>query len=99
MRYLFLYRAGDVPQDELGANVDALWAWVDALATRPEHVMTMAVDNGLRISGEGATPADDEVFGVSVVDVPDLDAATALTAGWPELPHGGTIDVRPEVTR
>jgi hypothetical protein len=61
--------------------------------------MTMAVEDGLRISGEGARPTDTEVFGVSVVDVPDLDAATVLTAGWPEFPHGGTIDIRPEITR
>jgi len=99
MRYLLQYRAGDVPEDERRENIAALWSWVDALAAKPEHVLTVAVDAGVRVSADGARAATDPVFGVSVVDVPDLDAAIALTAEWPELGHGGAIDVRPELAR
>ncbi|UNX55630.1 YciI family protein [Georgenia sp. TF02-10] len=99
MRVLLQYLAGEVPEAERADNVAALWAWVDDLAARPEHVLTVAVGEGVRVSADGVGPAAGSVFGVSVVDVADLDAATALVRDWPELAYGGAVDARPELVR
>ncbi len=99
MRALLQYRAGDVPEADRAANVAALWAWVDALAAKPEHVMTLALGEGVTVGGDGGPGDGDGVFGVSVLEVRDLEAATALTSDWPELSYGGAVDVRPELGR
>lgn len=100
MNVTLIYRAGRVPPEAQPENVAALWDWLAWLEQRPEHVLTTALGPGVRVSNQGVEREDEpEVFGFSVVDVPDMADAIALTAPWPELQWGGRVEVRPEIHR
>ncbi|WP_109210534.1 MULTISPECIES: YciI family protein [Microbacterium] len=98
MRVALQYKPGTVPAERAAENVERLWAWLDQLRDRPEHVMTIALGDHRRIGRAtvDSTPPGD--FGFTVVDVDDIEGAVALTQGWPEFEWGGAVDVRPEVT-
>jgi hypothetical protein len=97
MRVALQYLPGTVPQERSAENVQLLWTWLERLRRRPEHVLTIALADHLRVSraaSDAPAPVD---FGMSVVEVDTIEDAVALTKGWPEWEWGGAIDVRAEV--
>lgn len=100
MRVVLHYRSGNVPDDRVEAEVEALWAWVGRLATRQEHLTTVVLDvGGLTAGQDGSTPYAGDAFALSIVEAESLDAAQALVRDWPEFAFGGHIDIRQELAR
>lgn len=100
MRVVLQYRSGDVPDDQVEAEVEALWAWVGRLSTRSEHGTTVVLDvGGLTVDRNGSTPYAGDAFAFSIIEVDSLDVARALVRDWPEFAFGGHIDIRQELTR
>ncbi len=97
MRVLIQYRRGQVPGEHAAANERALWEWVARLRSRPEHEQTLALSGGRTVSSAGTGDYAGDVFGISVLRVPHLDAAIDLLADWPELPYGGRADILTEL--
>lgn len=97
MRVVIQYRSGQVPEAESAANEQALWTWLDHLRARPEHEQTVVLGGGRTVSAGGSTEYDGEVFGISVLHVPSVAAAVEMLTGWPELAHGGHLDVLGEL--
>lgn len=99
MRVVVQYRAGQVPEQDSEANVQALWDWVDRLDERPEHRQTIVLAGDHTIDRQGSTTYAGAVFGLSVLEVDSLEEASALVADWPEFRYGGSLDVLTELQR
>ena len=93
MKYMFVYRGGDVPEDQADRNIRELWAWLDRLKEQGYETARFA-GCGRSVVSQGAV--DDyagDVFGMSIVEAENLEQAVALTADWPELQYGGRIEI------
>lgn len=93
MRFLFIYHGGEVPEDEEPQNIQDLWDWLDALKDAGKEE-TRFVGSGVQeIFQDKVSDYSGKVFGVSIIKCDDLEEAIALTKDWPELPHGGKIEI------
>ena len=93
MRFAFLYHGGTVPEAEQEQNCDQLWRWLDQLKAKGAEVAGVAMSNGKTISANSVAAYSDDVFAVSIIDADSMETAIALTKDWPELQHGGRIDI------
>src|SRR5690625_2055012 len=99
MRVIVQYRGGHVPEADTAANEQALWAWLDRLRGQREHEQTVVLGGGRTLTGQGSGDYDGEVFGISVLRVPSVEAAAEMLADWPELLYGGHLDILAESAR
>lgn len=93
MEFLFIYRGGDVPDDQADQNIRELWRWLDNLKEQGYEKVRFA-GNGRNVVGrESIDEYTGDVFGISIIEADTLEQAIALTSDWPELPYGGKIEV------
>lgn len=95
--YLFTYHGGGMPEsEEEGAKVMAAWeAWMGSLGSALVEPGN-PVGPSATVAADGTTApfhGEDTVTGYSIVDAPDLDAATALAKGCPIRDAGGWVEV------
>lgn len=96
-KYLLSYHGGSMPQTpEEGEKVMAAWgAWMGTLGTalvdggNPTGASKTIAANGSVSEGGGANP----VNGYTIIEASDLDAASRLAKGCPQLASGGSIEV------
>ncbi len=92
MRYLFIYKSGDVPQDKMR---DLVAEWVDWTKTINEQAGFRNA-GGKTVSKEGVKVFDGKLSGVSIIEAESLDAAIELAKNNPGLKYGGMVKVLEE---
>jgi len=93
MNFLFVYRGGVVPDDQVERNINELWRWLDNLKERGYEKVRFAGYGRKTVSQHSMTDYQGDIFGVSIVEAKSLEEAASLTSDWPELPYGGTIEI------
>lgn len=93
MKFLFVYRGGDVPDAEADRNIRELWTWLDNLKARGHETARFAGFGRSVVSRDAVDGYEGDVFGISIVEAENLKQAVALTSDWPELPYGGRIEI------
>lgn len=93
MKFLFVYRGGDVPKEQADQNVHELWCWLDDLKAEGYEIVRFAGNGRKTISKFAVDDYSDSIFGVSIIEADSLEKAVSLTANWPELQYGGKIEI------
>lgn len=93
MTFLFVYRGGNVPDEQLDENVAELWSWLDHLKEEGHEKVRFAGSGRKIISQQSVDDYSGDLFGISVIEADSLEKAIALTSNWPELKHGGRIEI------
>ena len=111
-KYMFLIRGGDyeaMSPDQMGSVVDKFIAWSRSVrADGFEFTGDELDDRAVVLKGDGQRPvvadglfteAKDIVGGYFLLDAPDLETATGIAKGCPNLEYGGLVEVRPIIER
>lgn len=93
MKFMFVYRGGVVPEDQLEQNMKELWAWLDDLREKGYEKVRFAGSGRKVVAHDSVADYSGDVFGASIIEVDSLDEAISLTSNWPELTYGGQIEV------
>ncbi|MDQ0273913.1 hypothetical protein [Cytobacillus purgationiresistens] len=93
MKFLFVYRGGEVPDNRLDRNVDELWRWLDNLKEDGYEKVRFAGSGRKFISQDSIDDYSGDIFGVSIIEADSLEKAMSLTQNWPELQYGGMIEI------
>lgn len=93
MKFLFVYRGGDVPADQVDRNIDDLWRWLDDLKDKGYETVRFAGSGRKTVTPNGVDEHSGDLFGISIIEAGSLEEAVSLTANWPELQHGGKIEI------
>ncbi|MCM2677640.1 YciI family protein [Alkalicoccobacillus plakortidis] len=93
MKFLFIYRGGEVPNDRLDQNVDELWRWLDNLTEKGYEKVRFAGSGSKIISQDSIKDYSGDIFGISIIEADSLEEAKSLTDSWPELQYGGKIEI------
>lgn len=96
MKFVFAYHGGSMPEDpaETEAVMAAWQSWMEAHPQAFRDVgnpvaVSATVDGSGVSEGGGTNP----LTGYSLVEAPDLEAATAVAAGCPIIDSGGSVEV------
>ncbi|WP_088103937.1 YciI family protein [Halalkalibacter urbisdiaboli] len=93
LEFMFVYRGGIVPDDQVEQNVSDLWKWLNNLKEKGYEKFRFA-GNGLKIVSQySVNDYSGDVFGVSIIEAESLEEAISLTTDWPELQYGGRIEI------
>ena len=111
MQYMLLCRFNEdawnaIPERERDRIMADYYGLLDELDREGRHVATGKLEPvaaGRVVRYGGGVPVTDGPFmetkehlgGFHVVEAASLDAATAIAARFPTLPHGGVVEVRP----
>ncbi|NMO97629.1 YciI family protein [Paenibacillus lemnae] len=93
MKFMFIYRGGDVPPEKTQENVEHLWKWIGDLKSQGYETQGFAGYGRHTVTSEGVTDNSGDVFGISIIEADSMEAALTLTKNWPELQYGGKIEV------
>jgi len=91
--YLFVYRGGVVPHDQIDQNINELWKWLDELRGNGYEKVRFAGHGRKTVSRDSVDEYQGDIFGISIVEADSLEDAVSLTARWPEFQYGGRIDL------
>ena len=98
MKFVFLYRGGNAPQEEQEKYMTAWGMWIGSLVQRGTQKSGLPVQQeGKVISSTGAedyTSSDGDVNGYSEIEAASLDEAVEVAKGCPNLVYGGKVEVR-----
>jgi hypothetical protein len=93
--------------DAQAAEMDAWWKYTSDLQGSGHHLggdalqpiataTTVRLANGRPVIADGPfAETKEQLGGFYMIDVPDLDAAIAWAAKMPNLPDGGSVEIRP----
>jgi hypothetical protein len=93
--------------DEQAAEMDAWWKYTAEIQGSGHYVggealqpiataTTVRLANGRPVVADGPfAETKEQLGGYYLIDVPDLDAAIAWAAKMPNLPDGGSVEIRP----
>lgn len=93
MDFMFLYRGGVVPDDQVERNISELWKWLDDLKEHGYEKVRFAGYGRKTVSQDSITDYQGDIFGFSIVEAKSLEDAVSLTSDWPELPYSGRIEI------
>jgi len=96
MKFLFVYRIGNVPKEKMQENGKAWWEWTSLLNAKGIHTPGFRLAGGKIVSEKATTdcqPADVGVEGTSVIEAESLEQAVEIAKGCPSLPYGGEVVV------
>lgn len=93
MKFMFVYRGGVVPEDQLDRNVNELWRWLDNLKENGYEKVRFAGSGRKIISQDSIDDYSGDIFGVSIIEAGSLEEVISLTSDWPELQYGGRIEI------
>lgn len=100
MKVLFLIRGGNVPQEEMEANMTEWNVYMDQLKERGVLRGGMPLAGGKVVSAEGVEDykaSDMDVAGHMELEVESLEDAVKAAQMAPNVKHGGTVEVRAEM--
>ena len=93
--------------DAQAAEMDAWWKYTSDLQGSGHHLggdalqpvataTTVRLANGRTVVADGPfAETKEQLGGFYMIDVPDLDAAIAWAGKMPNLPGGGSVEIRP----
>jgi hypothetical protein len=93
--------------DAQAAEMDAWWKYTSDLQQSGQHLggealqpiasaTTVRQANGRPVVADGPfAETKEQLGGFYMIDVPDLDAAIAWASKIPNLPDGGSVEIRP----
>ncbi len=105
-KFMFLFHGGTTHEmrqspELMEANMAKWMAWIGQLSAAGQYVSgEPLLPGGHLVSGHGMvtdgpyTEGKEVVGGYFIVEAKDMEAAVALTAGYPDYETGGTIQVR-----
>jgi len=111
MKYVLMFTSdpallAGVSEEDAQAVYGKIYAWFQENATvitdsgaelQPVETATTVKHGGVVVDGP-FNEAKEVIGGFSVIDVPDMDAAIALTKTWPHLEFPGVaVEIRPMV--
>jgi hypothetical protein len=95
------------PAEAQAAEMDAWWKYTSDLRESGHHLggealqpiataTTVRLANGRTVVADGPfAETKEQLGGFYMIDVPDLDAAIAWAGKMPNLPSGGSVEIRP----
>ncbi|HSW89004.1 MAG TPA: YciI family protein [Candidatus Saccharimonadales bacterium] len=94
MRFLFVYKRGDVPQDKMKELGDEWFAWGKTINEQAGFRNA----GGKIVTKEGIEDFAGNLAGVSIIEADSLDQAIELAKTNPGLKYGGKVKVLEEWT-
>ena len=114
MKYVLMFTSrpdldAEVDPEEMKENYGRIYGWfqenagviveggAELLGVETATSVTYGADGPVVVDGP-FNEAKEIVGGFAIIDVPDMDAAIALTRTWPSLKYPGTtVEIRPMV--
>jgi hypothetical protein len=93
MKFLYVYRSGEVPDENAAQNIHELWSWLENLKETGYEKVRFAGTGRKVVSQHMVEEYTGDIFGVSVIEAESLEEAARLTSDWPELQYGGRIEI------
>ncbi|WP_186328394.1 YciI family protein [Paenibacillus sp. 32O-W] len=93
MKFLYVYRGGEVPENQSDQNIRELWEWLDRMKESGYEKVRFAGFGRKVVTQHAVTDYAGDLFGVSVIEADSLEEAIKLTSDWPELRYGGRIEI------
>jgi len=92
-QFILLYKGPATPQaditPEVGAQLTQAWgAWMGKVGEALVDGGAPFVGSSNALAGDGSTKSASDLNGYTIVEAPDIDAATALCGGNPFLDDG-----------
>jgi hypothetical protein len=114
MKYVLMFTSrpdldAEVDPEVMKADYAKIYAWFEehaaAIADGGAELLGVETATSVKYGADGPVVVDgpfneakEVVGGFSVIDVPDMDAAIALTRSWPSLKFpGSAVEIRPMV--
>jgi hypothetical protein len=92
MKFLYVYRGGNVPRDRMEENVNDWGSWMKELDLKGG----LRTTEGKVVSATSVVDQEREITGVSIVEAKNLADAVKQAKGCPGLEYGGTVEVLEE---
>ena len=97
MKFLFLYRGGNAPQEKMEEYMKSWETWMTELTQKGVYKSGIPVSGGKVVTStdvQDYQSSEGDVNGYSEIEAASIDEAVELAKGCPGLPYGGTIEVR-----